>query len=101
MLPFSSFLAILTAALGNISTTLDYIYVHDFVAPTITTEKEVYEIEVNTPLTSKQIENYFTAKDNFTIPIGIKKTYTDNYQDQYNKVGEYSFTCQVILVLKL
>lgn len=79
---------------GNISTTLDYIYVHDFVAPTITTTKDIYEIEVNTPLTSKDVESYFNVQDNFTIPIGLTKTYTDNFQSQSNKVGEYSFTCQ-------
>ena len=80
---------------GNVSTTLDYIYVHDFVAPTIQTSKDTYEIEVNTKLTSKDIEGYFNVQDNFTIPLSLKKTYTDNYNNKYNEVGEYTFTCQV------
>lgn len=78
---------------GNTSATLDYVYIHDFVAPTISTSQDTYEIEVNTILTSDQVKEYFKIEDNYTIQLGIKKTYEDNYNSNYNKLGNYTYSC--------
>lgn len=78
---------------GNTSATLDYVYIHDFTAPTITTSQDTYEIEVNTMLTSETVKTYFTIADNYTIQLGIKKTYEDNYNSSYNKLGNYTYSC--------
>ena len=78
---------------GNSTTLLDYIYVHDFTAPTITTNKEYYEIEVNsTTLTSDDILGSLTIKDNVTTYSNLEKNIVDTYKSQYNKVGDYSIT---------
>lgn len=82
-----------TDASGNVSTALDYIYIHDFLAPTITSTQETYTIEVNDVLTSETIKSNFSVVDNYTNSIGMKITYEDNYNNNYDQVGSYSVTC--------
>lgn len=78
---------------GNVTTVKDYIYVHDFTAPTITSTSDHYELEVNTtPLTSDDIFNSLTIKDNITTFTNMKKEIADTYNSQYNVVGDYSIT---------
>ena len=79
---------------GNSTSTLDYIRVHDFDAPIITTDKDVYKYEVHTNLTSDDIKNLFNITDNYNIPLGIKKEYDENFNDQNNILGTYTFTCK-------
>ena len=78
---------------GNVSTVKDYIYVHDFQAPTITSTIDHYNIEVNsTKLTSEDIFANLTIKDNVTTYNNMTKQVTDLYKSQYNVVGEYSIS---------
>lgn len=78
---------------GNVTTLKDYIYVHDFAAPSITSTSDHYELEVNTTqLTSEDILANLTIKDNVTGFETLKKQIDDTYKSQYNIVGDYSIT---------
>lgn len=78
---------------GNSATTLDYILVHDFTAPTVSIEKDSYTFEVNDGLTSENIKSLFSVTDNYTESQYLKVEYVDTFQNQNNKLGNYSISC--------
>lgn len=78
---------------GNVATTKDYIYVHDYVAPTINSKTDNYEFEVHTStLTSKDILDTLEVSDNATSFELLNKEIIDTFESQYDIVGNYSIT---------
>ena len=70
---------------GNTSTTTDYIYIHDFDAPIITSTQDHYEFEVNeSTFKSEDVFSNLTITDNVTSYNNMTKEITDTYNSQYN-----------------
>ena len=90
---YYAFYVEVTDTSGNVTTLKDYVYVHDFTSPTITTTKDNYDIEVNSEIiTSEDILNDIQLKDNASSYGSIDKQITDTFNSQYNVVGTYSIT---------
>lgn len=77
---------------NNTATAMDTIQVIDFVPPQLNLSKEVHEIEVHTPFTTKEAKAFFSATDNFSTGWNLGIYFTDLYQDQYNTVGTYTIS---------
>ena len=81
---------------GNRTVSIDYIIVKDLTNPTIYLEQSPYIVNVYDEITTNQILNNFIVNDNFSPKDKLVKTIVENtYQDQFNKVGEYTISCYV------
>ncbi len=87
-------IASVTDSSNHTTTTIDYITVKDFYPPVITLKESVHYVDVFTPFTTEEAKQLFIVSDNATPTNKIRISFTDNYKNNYKKVGTYTITAQ-------